>query len=320
MEMILGEKNPTITYTRYETPSAFRRAGAFLPRKIIEMDTYEYRLSPYMGCSKRCTYCFELHNEFVGPNEVKIKTNTVSLLKEVIPTLSERKAILLDGYDCEYVEKKEQIIRTSLEVILEYELPVFIQTKSDLVLRDLDLLSKLREKTFVTVSFSLTSVTSNLAELFEPYTCAPLNRLRALRKIADCGITTGIILMPILPFISDTRDELQLLFSEAAKNNCTYIVPEPLRLTSSGAQREMWFNTLQNTFPSLKEKYEALYPETPSGWKFGSGPKNTEYLLELSKKIELLSKEYGISTDFPAYKPEKKPIVSSYQKTLDRFL
>jgi len=76
----------------------------------------------------------------------------------------------------------------------------------------------------------------------------------------------------------------------------------------------------EDSFPSLKEKYEALYPEALSGWKFGSGPKNTEYMSELSKKIEFFSKEYGIPTDFPTYEPEKKPIISSYQKTLDRFL
>lgn len=324
MEIKLGDENPEIKYIKYETPSACRKAGAFLPLDIIKMEIYEYRLSPYMGCSKRCQYCFELHNEFIRPNEVKIKTNTTSVLKKIIPNLNELKVILLDGYDCEVAEQKERLIRSSLEIIIEYKLPVLIQTKSDLVLRDLDLLCELNDlANFVNVSFSITSLNQDHAQIFEPYTCSPMDRLRAMKKISEAGIQTGIILMPVLPFISDTDDELDLLFSMAVENDCQYIVPESLRLTSSGGQREMWFNILRKYFSGLVGQYEELYPPSPSGPKFGSGPTDIGYLSELSKKIAGYSERYNIPTKFPkppTPKFEKRPIISKHQNTLDSFM
>jgi DNA repair photolyase len=284
----LGEKNPNIVYTKYETPSAFRKAGAFLPLDLIKKGVYEYRLSPYMGCSKRCQYCFELHNEFILENDVKIKTNTVSVLKSNIPMLDKTKAILLDGYDCETAEQKEGIIRSSLRVIVEYGIPFFIQTKSDLVvLRDLDLLKELNDSgVFVNVSFSMTSLNQDHSRIFEPYTCSPLNRLKAMKKISDAGIHTGIILMPVLPFISDTNEELDLLFSRSAEKGCEYVIPELLRVTSSGKQRDMCFGVIRKHFPALVKRYEELNPARQFGPKFGSGPRDNAYRSGLLKRID----------------------------------
>ncbi len=320
----LGDENPHIRYVKYETPSAFRKAGAFLPKKIIEMEIYGYRLSPYMGCSKRCRYCFELHNEFIHANEVKIKINTPSVLKKTIQGLHEIKPILLDGYDCEVAEQKEGLIRSSLEIIIEYGLSVLIQTKSDLVLRDLDLLQELNDIAgFVNVSFSLTSLNQDHARIFEPYTCSPVNRLKAMKKVSDSGIQTGIILMPVLPFISDSDEVLDLLFSKAVENGCQYIVPEPLRVTASGDQRKMWFDVLRRCFPALVERYERLYPASTFGPKFGSGPRDIGYSYELSKKMDRFSEQYKIPTEFPR-PPEprsgKRPMISRYQNTLDSFM
>ena len=326
MKIQLGEKNPYIKYVRYETPSAFRKAGAFLPRAILDMGLYEYRLSPYMGCAKRCQYCFELHNEFIGQDQVKIKTDTVATVRNTIATSCTRKAILLDGYDCEVAEIEERLIRKSLEVLLEYRMPLFIQTKSDLVLRDLDLLNKLNDLgVFVNVSFSLTNLNEEHSRIFEPYTCTPGNRMSAMKTISDNGILTGILLMPVLPFISDTEDDLDRLFSNAAENGCHYIVYEPLRVTSNGPQRDMCFNVLKRHFPDLVERYERLYPNNIYGPKFGAGPIDTGYLDRLSERIERLSKKYNIATCFP--KPEfetkqieSKQIISRFQNTLDKFM
>jgi len=320
----LGEINPSITYTKYETPSAFRIAGAFLPRDLIKKEVYEYRLSPYMGCSKRCRYCFELHNEFIHEDEVKIKTNTVSVLKSNIPGLDKTKAILLDGYDCETAEQREKLIRSSLEVIVEYGIPLLIQTKSDLVLRDLDLLEELNDSgVFVNVSFSLTSLNQDHARIFEPYTCSPLDRLEAMKKISDAGVQTGIILMPVLPFISDADEELDLLLSRAAENGCEYVVPEPLRITCSGKQRDMCFDVLRRHFPALVKRYEELYPARRFGPKFGSGPRGSAYLSCLLKRIDEVSRRYGLPTVFPRIpepRPEMREPISRRQCTLDRFM
>jgi DNA repair photolyase len=321
MEINLGKRNPDVEYVRYETSSAFRRAGAFLPREILDMELYEYRLSPYMGCPKRCQYCFELHNEFIERDQVKIKTNTVETVRKTLAKLEGRKAVLLDGYDCEVAETKERLIRGSLEVILEYRMPLFIQTKSDLVLRDLDLLEELNDSTgFVNVSFSITDLNEKHNRIFEPYTCSPLNRMRAMKKISDAGILSGILSMPVLPFISDTEAELEMLFSGAVENGCRYIVYEPLKITNSGPQRVMCFNVLEEHFPQLMEKYERLYPYGTYGPKFGSGPTDPGYLRMLHDRIERLAAEYDVSTSFPNPEFGSRQTISRYQNTLDGFL
>jgi len=206
----LGEENNKVSYTQYRTPSAYRECGAFLPRKLVKSNIYRYRLSPYMGCPKRCAYCFELYDKWHGLDEVKIKTNTVETVEEKISQQRQRDVILLDGYDCERAEIREELIRDSLKVILKYRMPLLIQTKSDLVLRDLDILEQLNEKTnFLHVAFSITDLNPSHHRMFESHTCAPKNRLKAMKTISKAGISTGLHLMPVLPYISGSSRSRQ---------------------------------------------------------------------------------------------------------------
>ncbi len=323
MSYELGEENPKISYTRYNTPSAYRESGAFLPKKLMYPKIYMYRLSPYMGCPKRCVYCFELHNDWINPDEVKIKTNTVEFVRAKISKQKQRDVILLDGYDCERAEIKEELIRNSLKVILDYRMPLLIQTKSDLVLRDLDILKQLNEKTnFLHVAFSITDLNPSHHQMFEAYTCAPENRLKAMKTISNAGISTGLHLMPVLPYISDTQEELECLFDKASKNGCQYIIYNPLRVAGSGPQRKKWFDTLREYFPSLVKKYEKLYPYEKDAYKFGHVPRDSTYLKELSKKIAILEKKYGIDNNINISRPkiDKKSITSNKQKSLSDFM
>lgn len=317
----LGEENKKVSYTRYSTPSAYRECGAFLPTKLIRSNIYRYRLSPYMGCPKRCAYCFELHNDWINPDEVKIKTNTVEFVRDEISRQKQRDVILLDGYDCEHTEIKEKLIRNSLRVILEYRMPLLIQTKSDLVLRDLDILKQLNEKTnFLHVAFSITDLNPSHHQMFETYTCAPKNRLKAMKAISKAGISTGLHLMPVLPYISDTQQELEHLFDEASKNGCQYIIYNPLRVAGSGPQRKKWFDTLKEYFPSLVKEYEKLYPYKENTYKFGDVPRDSTYLKELSKKIAVLRKKYGMDNDISRPEIDKKSIIFNEQKSLSDFM
>jgi DNA repair photolyase len=317
----LGEENKKVLYTRYSTPSAYRESGAFLPRKLMWPKIYRYRLSPYMGCPKRCAYCFELHNDWINPDEVKIKINTVEFVRNEISKQKQRDIILLDGYDCERAEIKEKLIRDSLKVILDYQMPLLIQTKSDLVLRDLDILEQLNEKTsFLHVAFSITDLNPFHHQMFETYTCAPKNRLKAMKKISKAGISTGLYLMPVLPYISDTQEELEHLFDKASENSCQYIIYNPLRVAGSGPQRKKWFDTLKEYFPSLVKKYEKLYPYKENAYKFGHVPRDSTYLKELSKKIAYLREKYGMDNDISRPEIDKKSVISNGQKSLSNFM
>jgi DNA repair photolyase len=303
LQFRLGEQNPNIHFTCYQSPSAFRRAGAFIPRSLKYTHIYDYRLSPYMGCTKRCVYCFELVNRNVRKNEVKVKTNTAKYVRKVLLTLNERKAVLVDGYDCEEIEKEAKLLRDSLNVLLEFKMPVFVQTKSSLVLRDIDKLERLSECTeLTTVAFSLTSLKEEHARIFEPYITSPEERIKAMQKLSSKGILTGIILMPILPFISDTDKVLERVFSEAEAVGCSYVIPEPLRVTGVGPQRNNVFQVIRKYYPELLPKYERLYPRNPYGPEFGTRPRSRIYLYDLFQRIRAKGRKYEMSTKFPMLK------------------
>ncbi len=316
----LGEENDNISYTRYTTPSAYRESGAFLPKKLVQKNIYRYRLSPYMGCPKRCSYCFELHNDYINPNEVKIKTNTVDTVEKKISKQQDRDVILLDGYDCERAEIKEELIRDSLRIILEKRMPLLIQTKSDLVLRDLDILKQLDEKTdFLHVAFSITDLDPSHHKKFERYTCSPKDRLRAMEKISDSGISTGLFLMPILPYISDRYEKLEELFEKARENGCQYVIHNALRVAGSGPQRKKWFSALEENFPSLVEKYEQFYPYREDAYKFGHVPWERSYQKGVSQKIANLCDKYGMDDDISKPEISKKTPDTDEQRSLDSF-
>lgn len=303
LQFRLGKQNPNIHFTRYQSPSAFRRAGAFIPRSLKYMHVYDYRLSPYMGCTKRCIYCFELVNRNVRKNEVRVKTNTAKYVRKVLLTLNERKAVLVDGYDCEEIEKEVKLLRDSLNVFIEFKMPVFVQTKSSLVLRDIDKLERLSECTkLTTVAFSLTSLEEEHARVFEPYTTSPEERIKVMQKLSSRGIPTGIILMPILPFISDTDKVLERVFSEARAVGCSYVIPEPLRVTGVGPQRNNVFQVIKKYYPELLPKYERLYLRDPYGPEFGMRPRSRTYLYNLFQRIKAKGRKYKISTRFPMSK------------------
>ena len=300
LQFHLGKQNPDIHFTRYQSTSAFRIAGAFIPRSLKYIHIYDYRLSPYMGCTKRCIYCFEHANRNVKKNEVKVKTNTVKYVREVLLTLNERKAVLVDGYDCEEIEKDTKLLRKSLNILLEFKMPVLVQTKSSLVLRDIDKLERLSECTkLTTVAFSLTSLEEEHARIFEPYTTSPEERIKGIQKLSSRGILTGIMLMPILPFISDTNKVLEHVFSEAASVGCSYIIPEPLRVTGVGPQRNNVFQVIKKYYSELLPKYGRLYPKDPYGAAFGTRPRSRKYLYDLFERIKAKGRKYKMLTKFP---------------------
>ncbi|MEA3558397.1 MAG: hypothetical protein U9R75_04000 [Candidatus Thermoplasmatota archaeon] len=157
---------------------------------------------------------------------------------------------------------------------------------------------------FVKVFFSLTSLNDEIHRTFEAYTCTPEDRLDAMGKLSEAGISTDALLMPVLPFISDTEEELDPLFSAVKEKGGGHIIPEPLRLTANGPQREMFMDVLKGYSPSLVKEYEKLYPPRSKGWKFGAGPGITPRTGEVARRLEELSKKYDLPPMF------ERPVVS----------
>jgi DNA repair photolyase len=176
--------------------------------KLPETD---FCINPYVGCSHRCVYCyarfmkrFTAHTESWG-EFVDIKTNSVELMQKKLKLIKDRKGVVLlgsvtDAY--QPLERKYEITRGLLKELLQSELSVSILTKSDLVLRDIDILKQFKN---ITVGITITSTDEKACSVLEPGASSVERRLETLRKLHESGIHTYVFVGPIIPGITDLR-------------------------------------------------------------------------------------------------------------------
>jgi DNA repair photolyase len=157
-----------------------------------------------------------------------------------------------DSY--QQAEKEFELTRKVLQVILEYELPVFILTKSDLVLRDLDLLKDINEKAFCSVCFSIAFDDEEIKKLFEPKSSSIDERFSALRKLRTSGIHGGVMAMPIIPYVGDSVESLRNIVKESKASEAEFVLFSGMTL-KPGRQKEHFFKSVQKNFP---ERYDDL--------------------------------------------------------------
>jgi len=187
----------------------------------------DYALNPYLGCEHSCIYCYA--REYTPDEEVsrnwgaviKVKENIVELLKKEVRR--RRKGIvglstITDPY--QPIEKELCISRRCLEVLLENGFPVSIQTKSNLVIRDLDILT--RYTNLVDVGLTITSTSKEISELIEPHAPPPEERIAALYRLSEAGINTWLFYGPIIPKVNDSDDIIRELVRIAKDTNSEF--------------------------------------------------------------------------------------------------
>lgn len=204
----------------------------------------DYTLNPYSGCSFNCLFCYirgSKYGEHMG-EKLAVKTNAVELLDKQLAARAKKGQygfIVLSSATDPYlqVERQTSLTRSLLEVILKHRFPLHVITRSDLVTRDFDLLkqieaaailsadldAKLTRKVFVTFSFS--TLDDDTAKIFEPGATPPTKRLATLEGALKEGFFSGASLMPLLPFITDTGENLEIMFRRFSEIGIDYIFP-----------------------------------------------------------------------------------------------
>jgi len=237
--------------------------------------------------------------------KLSVKVNAPELLEKVL-TLRSKKGqhgiIVLSSSTDPYlqIEKDYLLTRQLLELILKYRFPVHIITKSDLVIRDFDLLreidkqailppdlqGKLAHKVFITFSFS--TLDDKIGKLFEPGATPPSQRLLTLRRVLQEGFHSGVSLMPLLPYISDTQEVLDKMFEVFKQAGAHYIFPASITLFGYGPadSKTLVFEAVRKYDPSLLEKYKVLFA--------GGSQVPYNYSKELERRTTLLSEKYGL--------------------------
>ena len=257
-----------------------------------------YNMNLYRGCQHGCIYCDSRSQCYKIDNfdsEIVIKENAIPLLKKEIAKKKIKGPIGLGSMNDPYmpVEMEFELTRQALEVIAAHRFPVHVLTKSDLIVRDLELYKKINF-VYAAVSFTITTADDNLAKKIEPAAPLPSARFQAMQKFASNGVMTGITLMPLLPYIQDNVDNIVDIIKAAKDNGATYIIPA-FGVTLRDRQRDYFYQKLDKEFPGLKERYIKKF-------------KNNYFCLpEKSRMLDMIFREqcykYGIETKIKQFTP-----------------
>lgn len=221
--------------------------------------TSDYGINLYRGCSHGCIYC-DSRSEIYGFNhkfeDIEVKENGVELLKR---ELIRRKPFMVstgamtDPYLP--IEKRLGIVRNCLEVIHRYGYGFSCLTKSDLILRDLDLLKKINDKTKAVVQITLTTADDELCRIIEPNVAPTSRRVEVLKKLDENGIPSVVWLSPILPYINDGEDNINSILDYCIDANVRGVLNLNMGFSLRKGNRKYFFNKLDEHFPGLKERY-----------------------------------------------------------------
>lgn len=218
----------------------------------------------YRGCQHGCIYCdsrsscYRMDHAF---EDIEVKENAPELLEDALRRKRKRCMIGTGAMSDPYIplELDLEYTRKALLIIERYGCGVALQTKSDRVLRDLDILKRINEKTKAVVQMTLTTADDDLCKIIEPNVCTSRERFEALKILRDNGIPTVVWLCPILPYINDTRENIEAILQMCVEARVRGVINFGMGLTLREGDREYFYRKLDSSFPGLKERYIRKY-------------------------------------------------------------
>ena len=248
----------------------------------------------YRGCQHGCIYCdarsqcYQMHHVF---EDIEVKENAIELLEAALKAKRKSCMIGTGSMTDPYMplEMELGMTRKALEVIEKYGFGVTVLTKSDKVLRDLDVLQRINERAKAVVQMTLTTYDEQLCRKIEPNVATTAQRVAALRRLRDAGIPTVVWLCPILPFINDTPENIQGILEYCAEAGVRGIIQFGMGVTLREGDREYFYAQLDRKFPGLKEVYMRTYG---NAYEISS-PRNRELMQLFHDSCE----KYGIWHD-----------------------
>ncbi len=218
----------------------------------------------YRGCSHGCIYCdsrsrcYQFTHAF---EDIEVKQNAPELLEKALSS-KRRKCMIGTGAMSDpymHCEEELRLTRKCLEIILRHGFGVAIQTKSDRILQDIDLLDEINRKTKAVVQMTLTTYDDDLCSIVEPNVCNTRRRIEVLEEMQRRGIPTVVWLSPVLPFINDTEENIRTILNECVRVGVKGVICFGMGLTLREGDREYYYAALDRHFPGLKRKYIERY-------------------------------------------------------------
>lgn len=224
----------------------------------------ENGMNLYRGCTHGCIYCdsrsacYQFTHDF---EDIEVKQNAPKLLEQALR--SKRKRCMIGtGAMCDpymHCEEELRLTRQCLELVDRYGFGLAIQTKSNRILRDMDLLKSINKKAKCVVQMTLTTYDEDLCRILEPNVCTTRERFEVLKLMAQEQIPTVVWMSPLLPFINDTRENVEGILDYCIQANVYGILCFGIGMTLRQGDREYYYAALDRHFPGLKEKYQRKY-------------------------------------------------------------
>jgi DNA repair photolyase len=248
--------------------------------KIIKKDTLflgDYTIDPYQHCEFSCKYCDSSNKSIIY-----IKANSPQILEKELE--NNKTGLIVIGSVNDPYQNAELVTKTTrklIKIILKKGYPCHILTKSDYILRDIDLISKFNN-CYVTIS--ILSSNNKISNIFEKNIISPLKRLEIVKKLTDYGINAGVAVIPVLPYL--VEDDFEYIFKQAKKHKANYILHKYLEL--KGDQKYKILDFIASFKPDIIPKYLTLYKQ--------SYKPSYEYIEKIDKIFVMLGKKYNIDT------------------------
>ncbi|WP_282144994.1 SPL family radical SAM protein [Thomasclavelia cocleata] len=276
-------------YQELEAKSALNKVKGRFP--------FKWDLNIYRGCEHGCIYCYAIYshkylNDCDYFETIYYKKNILSCLEKKLSSPTWKHEIINIGGVCDSyqpLEEKLQLMPEILKLMIKYKTPIIISTKSSLILRDLDLINELSKITYVNIACTIITVDDKLRSIIEPGSSSIINRFRVIDQIKKhTNASTGIHIMPIIPYLTDHPGNINGLYKMAKKVNADYVLPGILYLR--GPTRSYFFNAIKKYDYHLYKKISSLYYQKE---EFNLYKKN------LYSMINQIKKQYNIDT--PTY-------------------
>lgn len=242
----------------------------FIPAKTIISGYAEnnswfgnnYNMNIYKGCSHGCIYCDSRSECYRVDNfdEVRAKENALVLIERELKSKRKKGVIGTGAMSDPYnpFEKEFKLTRGALELIDHFGFGISIASKSDLIIRDTDVFKKISRHSPVLIKITITAADDALCKKIEPKVAVSSDRFKAIKRLSEAGIFTGVLLMPILPFIEDTDENISRIIELAYESGAKFIYPA-FGVTLRQNQRNWYYQKLDEIFPAVKEKYIKNY-------------------------------------------------------------
>ena len=248
----------------------------------------------YRGCSHGCIYCdsrsrcYQMDHDF---EDIEVKSNGLELLEDALRRKRNKCMIGTGSMSDPYIplEKELRYTRGALELICRHRFGATLITKSDMVLRDLDLLQEIHRKTRAVVQMTLTTWDDALCKIVEPGVCLTSRRFQVLKEFQKAGIPTVVWLTPILPYINDTKENLQALLECCVDAGVRGVLWFGAGVTLRDGNREYFYQQLDRQFPGMKEQYRKEF-----GNSYVAASRNDR---QLSAMVKDTCGRYGILSE-----------------------